>query len=84
MDWRASAACLSADPDLFFPVGSAGTALDQVRDAKRVCAGCPVLADCLEWALAAGGLEGVWGGLTAEERSARRRRGGVARLAPAR
>ncbi len=33
---------------LFFPVGETGPAVEaQVADAKSVCAGCPVLAECL-------------------------------------
>jgi hypothetical protein len=42
-DWRSDAACLSADPDLFFPVSS----LEQVTKAKAICAVCQVLQECL-------------------------------------
>lgn len=36
--------------------------------AKQVCRGCPVRRECLEHALAARETDGVWGGLTPEER----------------
>jgi WhiB family transcriptional regulator, redox-sensing transcriptional regulator len=70
VDWRDDAACLHADPDLFFPVGTAGPALRQVEKARRVCLACPVRVPCLEWALSEGVSSGVWGGTTEEERRA--------------
>ena len=33
-DWLAGAACLSADPDLFFPVSSSGPSVGQVAQAN--------------------------------------------------
>lgn len=68
MDWRTRAACSTADPELFFPIGTTGPALGQVEAAKRVCAGCPVREDCLEFALASNQEAGIWGGLTEDER----------------
>ena len=74
MDWRHEAACRREDPDLFFPVGTGGPALLQIEEAKAVCRRCPVLNECLKWALQ-GGLEmGVCGGLTEDERRAVKRR----------
>jgi WhiB family redox-sensing transcriptional regulator len=73
-DWRARSACLQADPELFFPVGSTGPAVRQVDQAKRVCAGCQVRSACLEWALDQRQDHGVWGGLTEDERRSLRRR----------
>jgi WhiB family redox-sensing transcriptional regulator len=62
------------DPELFFPVGSAGPAVHQVDEAKRVCGSCEVRSACLEWALEAKQEHGVWGGLTEDERRSLRRR----------
>lgn len=73
MNWRDEAACHDADPDLFFPIGSAGLALRQVDEAKRICRTCPVQARCLAWALDHGVTDGVWGGATEDERRASRR-----------
>ena len=51
-DWRDVAACRDTDPDLFFPVGTTGPAIDQIESAKAVCRQCEALAPCLEFALA--------------------------------
>jgi len=67
-NWLQHAACASEDPELFFPVGTTGPALDQIEDAKRVCAGCPVRQTCLDWALETGQYAGIWGGLSEQER----------------
>ncbi|MEU9028673.1 WhiB family transcriptional regulator [Streptomyces sp. NPDC048383] len=74
MDWRHQAACRQADPDLFFPIGTSGPALLQIEEAKAVCRGCPVLSECLQWALAEGQDMGVCGGLTEDERRTLKRR----------
>ena len=63
MDWRDKAACLTADPELFFPVGNTGPAVDQIDKAKAVCARCTVTEICLQYALETGQDSGVWGGL---------------------
>lgn len=74
MDWRYEAACLTHDPELFFPIGDSGPALDQVEQAKVVCRTCPVMQECLAWALETGQDFGVWGGMSESERLALRRR----------
>jgi WhiB family transcriptional regulator, redox-sensing transcriptional regulator len=68
MSWRHRAACRNEDPELFFPVGTTGPALDQLTEAKSVCRRCPVIDECLTWALNTGQCTGVWGGLGEEER----------------
>ena len=35
-NWWSLAACMSADPDIFFPVSSAGPALKQADQAKAI------------------------------------------------
>jgi WhiB family transcriptional regulator, redox-sensing transcriptional regulator len=72
--WRDQAACRDTDPELFFPVGTAGPALVQIGRAKQVCARCPVRVPCLEWALGTGQEAGVWGGTSEDERRAVRQR----------
>jgi WhiB family transcriptional regulator, redox-sensing transcriptional regulator len=71
--WREDAACLDADPDLFFPIGTNGAALRQIEEAKRICRGCPAQVQCLAWALDNGVADGVWGGATEDERRVMRR-----------
>ncbi|MDF2805444.1 MAG: WhiB family transcriptional regulator [Cellulosimicrobium sp.] len=76
-DWAAAGSCRrdDVDPELFFhPEGETGKARqDRVVAAKAVCADCPVLATCLEYALARGEQYGVWGGTGEEERAELRR-----------
>lgn len=73
-NWRSAGACLSADPDLFFPISSTGPAERQIARAKRICAGCPVRRECLEFALSSNQIHGIWGGTTADDRQRERRR----------
>jgi WhiB family redox-sensing transcriptional regulator len=65
MDWRHRAICRDEDPELFFPIGNTGPALLQIEQAKGVCRRCPVMQDCLAWALESGQDAGVWGGSAA-------------------
>jgi len=65
------AACADADPAVFFPEhGRAAT------QAKAMCAGCAVRAECLDFALASHERFGIYGGMTEKERriEARRRK----------
>lgn len=73
-DFRHRAVCRDEDPELFFPVGNSGPALLQVADAKAVCRQCPVISECLSWAMQTGQDAGVWGGMSEDERRALRRR----------
>ena len=79
MDWRHRAACLTEDPELFFPIGNSGPAIAQVEQAKRVWNRCAVQDICLKWALDTGQDAGVWGGLSEEERRSLKRRTARAR-----
>ena len=63
--WMDLALCAEVDPELFFPEPGRN---DVVRAAKRVCAACPVTADCLNFAFLIGADAGIFGGTTAEER----------------
>ncbi len=72
-DWREKASCRSVDPDLFFPVGTTGLALDQIEQAKAVCRACPSVEPCLEFALSTNQESGVWGATSEEERRKLRR-----------
>ena len=72
-DWRVDAACRDTDPDLFFPVGTTGPAIEQIASAKAVCGECDAQAECLEFALATNQDSGVWGGTSEEERRKLRR-----------
>lgn len=59
------ALCAQTDPELFF-----SDKAEDVDAAKKVCARCPIRAQCLEGALASHERHGVWGGTTETERYA--------------
>jgi len=69
--WRRLAVCRDADPELFFPVSASGPSLDQITQAKTICADWPVRRQCLVFALNTRQNHGIWGGMTEEERRPR-------------
>jgi WhiB family redox-sensing transcriptional regulator len=66
--WMAEGVCGSTDPEAFFPDKGGST-----RIAKRICIGCPVVAECLQYALDNDERFGVWGGYSERERRQLRR-----------
>jgi len=72
--WTADAVCASTDPELFYPEKGGST-----REAKKICAGCPVTAACLQYALDMDERYGVYGGLSERERRRLRRPAPVAK-----
>ena len=72
-DWRAASACLNTDPDVFFPVAVGTASTKQVARALRICDGCQVRRQCLDFALRSGEKDGIWGGTTPEDRVRARR-----------
>lgn len=63
-DWSAYGRCGGEQPDTLFVTGAAQ------RQARVLCAGCPVRVDCLVDALDHRVPFGVWGGMTERERRA--------------
>lgn len=61
--WRDYAACQYAEVEVFFPGPGQGG-----EDAKRICAVCPVINECFEFAMTNAEGFGVFGGCTAPER----------------
>lgn len=61
--WQEKALCAQTDPEAFFPEKGGST-----REAKRICLGCEVRDECLEYALANDERFGIWGGLSERER----------------
>lgn len=59
MTWQAEAACVGLDggEEIFF-----SEELQDIAAAKRICAECPVMAECLEGAMTRREPWGVWGG----------------------
>lgn len=61
--WRPLGACKGSDTGLFY-----SDLEEPTREAKAICRGCPVRAECLEYALVCRETEGVWGGMSEKER----------------
>lgn len=83
LSWQERGACLNADPEIFHPKTAEGrhvTARDwaieraNVRDAKAICATCPVIDACLDWAITTNDEHAVLGGTTPKERRRMKRR----------
>jgi len=62
-EWQDFAACAGTDTEAFFPEKGGST-----REAKRICQGCEVRAECLQYALDRNEHFGVYGGLSERER----------------
>jgi WhiB family transcriptional regulator, redox-sensing transcriptional regulator len=71
LEWQAGALCAQTDPEAFFPEKGGST-----REAKRICQGCQVRAECLDYALAHDERFGIWGGLSERERRKLKKRAG--------
>ncbi|GMA25057.1 hypothetical protein GCM10025864_28160 [Luteimicrobium album] len=69
LSWQERALCAQTDPEAFFPEKGGST-----REAKKVCSGCEVRQECLEYALAHDERFGIWGGLSERERRKLKRR----------
>ena len=63
LSWQERALCAQTDPEAFFPEKGGST-----REAKKVCVGCDVRSECLEYALGHDERFGIWGGLSERER----------------
>ena len=66
MTWQDDAAC-AGNPDPFFPAAADGHG-DPYRAARRICTGCPAKAACLAYAIDNNLGDGMYGGLTPNER----------------
>lgn len=66
--WQEQAACRGIGDAPFYPGKG-----ENSPEAQRICQRCPVRSDCLEYAMDADELYGVWGGLSAEARRQLRR-----------
>ena len=72
-DWQLDASCRSLPSEMFFhPEGERGAArVRRERQAKAVCASCPVRRACEQHAMAVREPYGIWGGLGEQERTDR-------------
>ena len=72
MTWQAQAACRDQENAIFFPQRGG-----DAKPAKAICAVCPVFDECLDYALHAGDLQGIWAGTSERERIRLRQRRGI-------
>jgi WhiB family redox-sensing transcriptional regulator len=66
-EWMKLARCKETDPEVFFPERGDST-LDTLA-AKRICFGCEVRVECLQYAIDNDEQHGIWGGLNERSRS---------------
>ena len=68
--WQERGACRKVDPTIFFhPQNERGSSrIRRDRQAKAVCAACPVRLECADYAVRAREPYGVWGGLSEDDR----------------
>jgi WhiB family transcriptional regulator, redox-sensing transcriptional regulator len=79
--WMAEALCRQVGPVIFYaeaPDGLVGKFLaawnrEANREAKSICAICPVRPECLDHAIDTDERHGIWGGMTPDERRAEAR-----------
>lgn len=70
--WMRKAACTTVNPEIFFP--GSNPASSKAAFAIAVCNACPVINECLTYALNERIEEGIFGGLTPQQRHNLRRR----------
>jgi WhiB family redox-sensing transcriptional regulator len=74
--WQAKAACRGQGVAEFFPP-EGGTSL---TGARRICNGCTVAEECLQFALERPSLKGIWAGTSERRRRALRTQGLTAQI----
>ena len=70
--WQEQGLCRGGDVEQFFaddPDLGQIARRHRTEAAKEVCAGCPVVSQCLDHAMRVPETFGIWGGTTAAERS---------------
>jgi WhiB family redox-sensing transcriptional regulator len=74
--WRSKARCAGEDTELFFPPRDKTQYKSIASQAKQLCHGaggntpCPVLNQCLWYAIDSDEVHGIWGGMSHRERNA--------------
>jgi hypothetical protein len=62
--WQANAACRGVGPEIFFPARGDNT----LALARCFCARCPVAEECRAVALRDPSLQGIWAGMSEQQR----------------
>lgn len=61
--WQERGICAQTDPEAFYPEKGGST-----KEAKKICRGCEVRQECLDYALDHDERFGIWGGYSERER----------------
>ena len=70
-EWHEDARCrVEGMPEWWFPEKDTA----EGRQARAICRSCPVIAQCLSWAVANDVRWGIWGGMDHRQRRELRRR----------
>jgi len=75
-------ACSQVDPEMFFPEeeelpnGRLVAVYKYQKQAVDICRSCPLIADCLTYAIRNGEV-GIWGGMTENQRRRLKQRTGI-------
>jgi WhiB family transcriptional regulator, redox-sensing transcriptional regulator len=74
--WAPRAACRSVPTDMFFGTEFERTKVrvEREKEARAICAVCPVADPCRRYAIDTRQAAGIWGGLDEEERKSAKRR----------
>lgn len=69
-EWQDKGNCVGKDVNMFYhPYNERGEEkIERLTEAKAICVGCPVIAECLNHALSVPEHFGVWGGMSEDER----------------
>ena len=70
-DWHMQAACRGMDSEMFFHSARdhPGVRRSRGKAAKAICRTCPVVRQCLDYALRTREPYGIWGGRSEYERA---------------
>lgn len=66
--WMSQASCQYSDPDLFYAENGKFNN-PNTKLAVRICRDCPVIKNCLNWAINTGDSFGILGGMTPQQRT---------------
>jgi WhiB family redox-sensing transcriptional regulator len=78
MSWVDQAACKGMDSTIFFAERGDTS---KARQARKICATCPVKQPCLQFALDNNEKIGYWGGTTPRQRRSMKQRAALLRKA---
>lgn len=83
-EWKLEGVCNQVDPELFFPSRDDEGYMAEYNPvvAKRICSVCPVINECLEYALENNEQWGIWGGKSYVQRKEMHRQRGTLRQVP--